>query len=66
LVLLIAEHKLDVTVRWEAASPGPPRGVASDTLFPQVYGRISRDAVERVMEVQRDADGRAAALAVWT
>ena len=28
MVLLINEHKLDVMVRWEAASPVPPPGVA--------------------------------------
>lgn len=61
MVLLIDEHKLDVTVRWEAASPAR---VAPDTLFPHVYGPINRNAVQRMMEVQRDADGRAAALAV--
>ncbi len=65
MVLLIDEHELDVTVRWEVASPGPPPGVAPDTLFPHVYGRINRDAVERMMEVQRDTDGNAVALAVW-
>jgi uncharacterized protein (DUF952 family) len=65
MVLLIDEDKLDVMVRWEAASPVPPPGVAPSTLFPHIYGRISRDAVEGVMEVQRDADGRAVGLAVW-
>jgi uncharacterized protein (DUF952 family) len=65
MVLLIDEHKLDVPVRWETASPAPPPRVAPDTLFPHVYGRINRDAVQRMMEVQRDTDGRAAALAVW-
>jgi uncharacterized protein (DUF952 family) len=28
MVLLIDEHNLDVTVRWEVASPVPPPGVA--------------------------------------
>ncbi|MGA9308960.1 MAG: DUF952 domain-containing protein [Pseudonocardiaceae bacterium] len=66
MVLLINEHKLDVMVRWEAASPVPPPGVAPDILFPHVYGRINRDAVEGMMEVQRDTDGRAVGLMVWT
>lgn len=66
MVLLINEHKLDVMVRWEAASPVPPPGVAPDILFPHVYGRINRDAVERMMEVQRDTDSRAVGLRVWT
>jgi uncharacterized protein (DUF952 family) len=66
MVLLIDEHKLDVMVHWEAASPVPPSGVAPDTLFPHVYGHVNRDAVERMMEIQRDADGRAVGLMVWT
>jgi uncharacterized protein (DUF952 family) len=66
MVLLIDEHKLDVPVRWEVASPVPPPGVAPGTLFPHVYGRINRDAVEGLMEVQRDVDGRGVGLAVWT
>jgi uncharacterized protein (DUF952 family) len=65
MVLLIDENKLDVMVRWEAASPVPPPDVAPDTLFPHVYGRINRDAVEGMMVVQWDADGRAVGLAVW-
>jgi uncharacterized protein (DUF952 family) len=66
MALLIDEHKLDAMVRWEAASPVPPPSVAPGTVFPHVYGRISRDAVEGMMEVQRDADGRALGLAVWS
>ncbi len=66
MVLLIDEHKLDVIVRGEAASPLPPPGVAADTLFPHVYGRINRDAVERMMEVRRDTDNRAVGLVAWT
>ncbi|MGH3784261.1 MAG: DUF952 domain-containing protein [Pseudonocardiaceae bacterium] len=64
MVLLIDEDKLDATVRWEAASPVPPPGIAPDILFPHVYGRINRDAVEGMMEVQRDADGRTVGLAI--
>jgi uncharacterized protein (DUF952 family) len=65
MVLFIDEHKLDTMVRWEAASPVPPTGVAPDTLFPHVYGTINRDAVEGMMEVQRNTDGHAVGLAVW-
>lgn len=65
MVLLIDEHKLDVIVRWETASSVPP-GVAPDILLPHVYGRVNRDAVEGMMEVQRDADGRPVGLAVWS
>lgn len=66
LALLIDEHKLDVMVRWEAADPAPPPGVPAETLFPHVYGPISRDAVEGMMEVERDETGRATGLAVWS
>ena len=66
IVLLIDEHKLDVVVRWEAASPMPPPGVAAGTVFPHVYGCINRDAVEGMMEIYRDADGHAVELAVWS
>ncbi|MEU1377022.1 DUF952 domain-containing protein [Streptomyces triculaminicus] len=66
MVLLIDEHKLDVMVRWEAADPAPPPGVAPGTLFPHVFGRITRDAVEGMMEIQRDEEGRATGLAVWS
>ena len=66
MVLLIDEDKLDVMVRWEAASPVPPLGFAPSTLFPHVYGHNNRDAVQGMMEVQRDADGRAVGLAMWT
>ncbi|MBP2402100.1 DUF952 domain-containing protein [Streptomyces syringium] len=66
MVLLIDEHKLDVMVRWEAADPAPPPGVPAQTLFPHVYGRISRDAVEGMMEVRRDEEGTALGLEVWS
>ncbi|GAA3070192.1 DUF952 domain-containing protein [Streptomyces olivoverticillatus] len=66
MALLVDEHKLDVLVRWESADPAPPPGVAPGTLFPHVYGRITRDAVDGMMEIQRDETGRATGLAVWS
>ena len=66
VALLIDEHKLDVMVRWEAADPGPPPGVPAETLFPHVYGRINRDAVEGMFEVERDDAGQATGLEVWS
>jgi uncharacterized protein (DUF952 family) len=66
MALLIDEHKLDVLVRWESANPASPLGLAPGTLFPHVYGRINRDAVEGVMEVQRDEDGLPVGLTVWS
>lgn len=66
MVLLIDEHKLDAVVRWEPPCPMPPPSIAPDALFPHVYGWINRDAVQGMMEVQRDADGHAIGLAVWS
>ncbi|WP_395359900.1 DUF952 domain-containing protein [Streptomyces sp. YH02] len=50
LVLVIDEERLAGEVRWEGSG---------GTLFPHVYGPIERDAVTSVLEVRRDADGRA-------
>ncbi|MBF9067207.1 DUF952 domain-containing protein [Streptacidiphilus fuscans] len=66
LALLIDEHKLDAVVRWEPADPTPPPGVAAGTQFPHVYGHITRDAVEGMVEILRDADGRATGMAPWS
>jgi uncharacterized protein (DUF952 family) len=63
MVLLIDAHKLDVVVRWEAASGAASRRRPRH-FVPARHGRINRDAVEGMMEIQRDADGRAAGLAV--
>ncbi|MFF3213067.1 DUF952 domain-containing protein [Streptomyces sp. NPDC002886] len=65
MALLIDEQKLDVVVRWEAADPAPPPGVAPDTLFPHVFGRINREAVDGMMEIARDEEGHATGLAAW-
>ncbi|MFE6854993.1 DUF952 domain-containing protein [Streptomyces sp. NPDC057674] len=50
LVLVIDEERLAGEVRWEDSG---------GTLFPHVYGPVERDAVASVLEVRRDADGRA-------
>ncbi|MEU2079405.1 DUF952 domain-containing protein [Streptomyces sp. NPDC013489] len=50
LVLVIDEERLAGEVRWEGSG-----GI----LFPHVYGPVERDAVASVLEVRRDADGRA-------
>ncbi|MBP2581185.1 uncharacterized protein (DUF952 family) [Streptomyces sp. PvR006] len=50
LVLVIDEERLAGEVRWEGSG---------GTLFPHVYGPVERDAVASVLEVRRDADGRA-------
>lgn len=66
MVLLIDEAELDHPVRWEAADPAPPPGVAAETLFPHVYGRINRAAVTGMLEVERDAEGRPLRLTPWS
>jgi uncharacterized protein (DUF952 family) len=66
MVLLIDEEALDAQVVWEDADPEPPPGVPPHTRFPHVYGRVNRSAVAGMMEVRRDADGTAVALALWS
>ncbi|WP_274564856.1 DUF952 domain-containing protein [Streptomyces spiramyceticus] len=62
LVLLLDEGRLTSRVEWEEAVPAPPPGAAEVTLFPHVFGPINRDAVERILEIQWDEDGRATGL----
>jgi uncharacterized protein (DUF952 family) len=66
MVLLIDEDALQAEVRWESADPEPPPGVAHSTRFPHVYGRVNRSAVAGMLEVRRDPDGSAVALALWS
>ncbi|MFF8840009.1 DUF952 domain-containing protein [Streptomyces sp. NPDC015130] len=54
LVLVIDESRLAGEVRWEDSG---------GRLYPHVYGAIERAAVTEVLEVRRDADGRARELA---
>ncbi|MEU3933031.1 DUF952 domain-containing protein [Streptomyces sp. NPDC029044] len=62
LVLALDETRLAARVEWEAAAPAPPPGVAGDVLFPHVFGPLDRDAVDHVLEVCFDGQGRAAEL----
>lgn len=66
MALMIDEQKLDVPLRWEPPSPAPPPGAAADALYPHVYGRINRTAVAGMLEVERDGEGRAVSLALWS
>ena len=62
LVLLLDEGRLTAKCVWEAAVPAPPPGIAEGTLFPHVFGPLDRDAVERILEVRWDEEGRATGL----
>lgn len=62
LVLALDETRLTARVEWEAAAPAPPPGVSGDTLFPHVFGPLDRDAVDHVLEVRWDEEGRASDL----
>lgn len=66
MVLMIDEHALDARISWEPAEGAPPPGIPAETLFPHVYGRINRTAVVGMLEVRRDARGRAVELGVWS
>ncbi|GAA3796099.1 DUF952 domain-containing protein [Streptomyces phyllanthi] len=62
LALLLDEERLTARLEWEAPVPVPPPGVAEGTSFPHVFGPLDRDAVERVLEVRWDEEGRATGL----
>ncbi|MEU6877422.1 DUF952 domain-containing protein [Streptomyces sp. NPDC046712] len=64
LALVLAEERLTARLEFEAAAPTPPPGVDEDVLFPHVFGPVNRDAVERILEVEWDEQGRATALKV--
>ncbi|QIP82972.1 DUF952 domain-containing protein [Streptomyces sp. Tu 2975] len=59
LVLVVDESRLTARTEWEAAVPSPPPGVPDGTLFPHVFGHVERDAVERILEITWDENGRA-------
>ncbi|MEU3901091.1 DUF952 domain-containing protein [Streptomyces sp. NPDC045251] len=62
VALLLDEDRLTARCLWEAAEPAPPPGVADGTLFPHVFGPVDRAAVQRVLEVRWDDEGRATGL----
>ncbi|MFL1898496.1 DUF952 domain-containing protein [Streptomyces tauricus] len=62
LALVLDEARLTARLEFEAADPTPPPGVGANVLFPHLFGPLDRDAVERVLEIEWDDDGRAVAL----
>jgi hypothetical protein len=62
VALTLDESRLSAPVRFEAADPAPPPGVAAGTLFPHVYGPVERSAVTGVWFARRAPAGRFTAL----
>ncbi|MFC9431708.1 DUF952 domain-containing protein [Streptomyces sp. NPDC056987] len=62
LTLVLNVDRLTAKCEWEPAVPVPPPGVTESTLFPHVFGPLNRDAIEHVLEVEWDDQGRAAGL----
>ena len=62
VALALDESRLSAPVRFEAADPAPPPGVAAGTLFPHVYGPVELTAVTEVRFARRDPAGRFTAL----
>lgn len=58
VVLVLDADLLDAEVRWEAAAPAPPPGVAPGVRFPHVYGPIPEKAVVSVRYPRCDVAGR--------
>ncbi|MFI8854981.1 DUF952 domain-containing protein [Streptomyces sp. 891-h] len=52
MALMIDERRLDARVCWEPE--------------PRIRGRVNRSAVAGMLEIRRDADGRAVELALWS
>jgi hypothetical protein len=62
IALALDESRLSAPVRFEAADPAPPAGVAAGTMFPHVYGPVELTAVTEVRFARRDPAGRFTAL----
>ncbi|MFR9731997.1 cupin domain-containing protein [Saccharopolyspora sp. MS10] len=66
VALELDPRRLSAPIRWEAAAPRPPEGVAPDVLFPHVHGELDRAAVIGVHYARRDPAGRFTALETRT
>jgi uncharacterized protein (DUF952 family) len=54
-ILAIEPTLLTSQLKWEK-SDEPPPGVPAGEKFPHVYGPINIDAVQKVLDMERDAD----------
>lgn len=57
IALEVDTERVNAQVRFEAAFPAPPPGVAADVLFPHVYGPIEPDAIVGIRHARRGVDG---------
>ena len=55
-VLVIDETRLTSHVKWEKPEDGPPPGVPDGEKFPHIYGPLNLDAVQKVLDMERNAD----------
>src|SRR6201995_1276026 len=58
VALALDESRLSAPVRFEAADPAPPPGVAAGTLFPHVFGPVELTAGTEVRFARRHPPGR--------
>lgn len=54
VVLWIDPERLNAPLRWESPNPNDP---LTGERFPHLYGPLNLDAVVRISELKRDADG---------
>jgi uncharacterized protein (DUF952 family) len=56
-ILVIESTLLTSHLKWEEPSGGtPPPGVPAGEQFPHLYGPLNLDAVQKVLDMERDAD----------
>ncbi|MHB1592868.1 MAG: cupin domain-containing protein [Streptosporangiaceae bacterium] len=64
VALVLDTGRIAAPVRFEAADPRPPAGVADDVLFPHIYGPVETAAVTEIRYARRDPSGRYVSLDV--
>jgi uncharacterized protein (DUF952 family) len=55
-ILAIEPTLLTSQVKWEKPDDGPPPGVDAGEKFPHLYGPLNIDAVQKVLDMERDAN----------
>ena len=54
-ILIIEPTLLTSQLKWEKSNEPPP-GVPAGEKFPHLYGPLNLDAVQKVLDMERDAD----------